>query len=191
MRERDPAKLFPHDHILKPFIALIPSRVRPNHITVFRMVLTPIVLWLLYIGDFTIGVPLFLFAAATDAIDGSLARIRKQITEWGTFYDPLADKMLIGSIILLLVIQHVNPFLAIALIVVEMMIMFGGWYRRQRGRIKSANVWGKVKMFLEVSGVMFLLVALWLGVDIFVDISSGTLVLAVIFAVVSLLTYSL
>lgn len=191
MKPRDPNKLFLHDYLLKPLVALIPQRVKPNHVTVFRMILTPIVLWFLFFENWRVGVPLFLFAAATDAFDGSLARIRKQITQWGTFYDPIADKMLIGSVILLIVIQHVNPIIAIALIIVEMLILVGGWYRRQRGKVATANIWGKVKMFLEVCGVMFLLAALWLGVDLFVDISHGTLVLAVIFAVVSLLTYSL
>lgn len=191
MVRRDPEKLFPHDYLIKPFLGLIPDRLRPYHITVFRMLMTPVVLWFLYFEQYSIGVPLFLFAALTDAMDGSLARLRKQITDWGTFYDPVADKMLIGSVILLIVIQHVNPLLAVALILVELMIIVGGWYRRQRGKIHSANIWGKVKMVLEVCGVLFLLIALWGGVDLFVDLSQGTLVLAILFAVVSLLTYSL
>ncbi|MCH8049623.1 CDP-alcohol phosphatidyltransferase family protein [Patescibacteria group bacterium] len=191
MKARDTKKLFPHDHLLKPLLFFIPQTVKPNHITVLRMLLTPVVMWFLYIENYQVGVPLFLFTAFTDALDGTVARVRKQITEWGIFYDPVADKILIGSVILLIVIQHVNPFLAVALIVVELLIIVGGWYQRQRGIMRSANVWGKVKMFLEVTGVMFLLIALWLGVDLFVDLSHGTLVLAVIFAVVSLLTYSL
>ncbi|MFH1712189.1 MAG: CDP-alcohol phosphatidyltransferase family protein [Patescibacteria group bacterium] len=191
MKTRDPNKLFPHDYLLKPLVFLIPQAVKPNHITVFRMIMTPVVLWLLLIENYQIGVPLFIFIALTDALDGSLARLRKQITAWGTFYDPVADKLLIGSVILLIVIKYVNPILAVALIAVELMIIVGGWYKRHNGAVQSANIWGKIKMFLEVCGVMFLLISLWFGADIFVDISNGTLVLAVIFAIVSLLTYSL
>lgn len=188
---RDPKKLFPHDYLLKPLVWLIPEAVHPNHITVLRITLTPLVLVLLYYDNFTLGVPMFLLVAFTDAIDGSLARWRQQITPWGTFYDPVADKFLIGSVVILIVTKYVNPLIAIALIAVEMMIIIGGWYRRQRGRVGSANIWGKIKMFLQVIGVLSLLIAVWLGIDVFVDISSGTLVLAIIFAIVSLLTYSL
>lgn len=191
MHKRDPYKLFPHDTLMKPFVWLVPYAIRPNHITVLRLILTPFVLVLLYLEQYSIGVPLFVFTACTDALDGSLARLRKQVTEWGTFYDPIADKILIGSVVLLIVIQHVNPLIAAAIIAVELMIVFGGWYKRRQGEVGQANVWGKLKMFLEFSGVLFLLISLALGVDLFVSISEGTLVLAVIFAIVSLLTYSL
>lgn len=176
---------------MKPFIWLIPHFVKPNHLTVLRMILTPIVLILLYLEQYSIGVPLFIFTAFTDALDGSLARIRAQITAWGTFYDPIADKILIGSVVLLIVIQHVNPYIAIAIITVELLIVLGGWYKRRQGEVGQANVWGKLKMFLEFCGVLFLLISLALGVDLFISLSEGTLILAIIFAIVSLLTYSL
>ncbi len=191
MAERDPRKLFPHDRFMKPIVWLVPSFVHPNHLTIARMVFTPVVMWVLFMENFRIGIPLFVLVAFTDALDGSLARIRKQITEWGTFYDPVADKLLIGSVILLIVIQHVNPILAIAILRLEFLLMAGGWYGRQHGKIRSANIWGKIKMMLQFFGVFFLLISLWLGVDLFVEISNGTLILAVIFAIVSLLTYSL
>lgn len=191
MNNRDPNKLFFHDHLLKPAVWLVPKFIHPNHITVFRMTLIPVVLVLLYLEYWNIGIPLFIFAAFTDALDGSVARLRKRVTEWGTFYDPIADKMLIGSVMLLIVIRYVNPIIAVAIILVEIMIISGGWYRRRKKGVVTANVWGKVKMFLEVAGVSLLLFAVWFDFDLFVEISEGTLVLAVIFAIVSLLTYSL
>lgn len=191
MNNRDPKVPFPHDVLFWPVLFLIPQFVRPNHVTVFRMILTPIVLITLFIENWAIGVPLFVFACFTDALDGSMARLRKQVTDWGTFYDPIADKMLIGSVVLLIVIRYVNPVIAIGIIVVELMIMVGGWYRRRRKNFQPANIWGKIKMILEFLGVLFLLISLWSGVDLFVDLSQGTLVLAIIFAIVSLLTYSL
>jgi CDP-diacylglycerol--glycerol-3-phosphate 3-phosphatidyltransferase len=191
MGQRDPAKLFPHDYLMRPVVRMLPDWVTPNHLTIFRMLMTPIVLWFLFEEMYSVGVPLFIFSAFTDALDGSMARLRNQITPWGTFHDPVADKFLIGSVILLIVIQHVNAYLALALIVVELMLIGGGWYKRQHGKISSANIWGKVKMILQVFGVSFLLIALWLGIDLFVDISNGTFALALVFAVVSLLTYSL
>ena len=191
MHKRDPEQLFPHDKLLRPFLVLVPRCVHPNHVTIARMVLTPAVLYFLFREHYQIGVPLFILTSATDALDGTLARVRKQITKWGTFYDPVADKLLIGSVIVLILIQHVNPLIAFGVIAVEILMLAGGWYKRQRGMEVTANVWGKIKMCLEFAGVLFLLIALWLGMDLFIDLSEGTLILAIIFAVVALLTYSL
>jgi len=191
MNKRDPYKWFPHDYIFQPLVYITPAFVTPNHVTIFRMVLTPLVILLLLFENYSIGVPLFCFTALTDAFDGSLARIRHQITPWGTFYDPVADKFLIGSVIVLIVVKFVNPIIAAVIIAIEILLILGGWYQRQRGRVVTANIWGKVKMCLEVCAVIFVLIAVWGGADLFIDLSNGTLVLAAIFAVISLLTYSL
>ena len=191
MHKRDPEQLFPHDKVLRPFLALVPRCVHPNHVTIARMVLTPAVLTCLFREYYQIGIPLFIFTAATDALDGTLARVRKQITKWGTFYDPIADKLLIGSVIVLILLKHVNPLIAFGVIAVEMLMLAGGWYKRRHGVEVSANIWGKVKMCLEFAGVLFLLISLWLGMDLFIDLSEGTLILAIVFAIIALLTYSL
>ncbi|MCR4314008.1 MAG: CDP-alcohol phosphatidyltransferase family protein [Candidatus Uhrbacteria bacterium] len=192
MFERDPHKLFPHDHVMRwTIIPLIPNFITPNMVTMFRIVMTPIVLWLFYINQFQVGVPLFLFVAFTDAIDGSLARLRNQVTDWGTFYDPLADKVLIGSVVLLVVIQHVNLLFGLLIVSVEAILLIGGYVRKHQGKSIGSNVFGKTKMFLQVTGVTMLLIALWAGFDLFIPISVGTLSLAIVFAVISLFTYGL
>lgn len=189
---RDPNKLYPHDKLMKyTIIPLIPKFVTPNMVTVLRMILTPVVFYFIYIENFTVGVPMFFLVAFTDAIDGSLARIRKQITNWGTFYDPLADKILIGSVVMLVVVKHVNLILGVIIIVLEVMIMTGGYIRKKRGKITPSNLFGKTKMVLQVMGVTFLLIALWAGYSLFIPMSIGTLSLAVVFAVISLFTYGI
>ena len=143
-------------------------------------------------GNFDVGVPFFLFVAFTDALDGSVARVRKQITKWGTFYDPVADKLLIGSVVILIVMKYINVWFGLIIIAFEGMIALGGIVRKKNGdKIQSANIWGKIKMVLQVVGVTMLLVAVWLGIDLFIPISVGTLSLAIVFAVISLYTYSL
>jgi len=190
--ERDPKKLFPHDHLLRyTIVPLIPAWITPNMITVFRLVCTPAVLWFLYVGNYTVGLPLFIFLAITDALDGTLARLRHQITQWGTFYDPVADKVLIGSVILVIVIKHINVTFGLFIVAIELLIILGGVFRRRAGKMNGANVFGKTKMLLQVIGVSFLLVALWSGQDLFVDVSVATLALATVFAVISLFTYGL
>ncbi|MEK7452133.1 MAG: CDP-alcohol phosphatidyltransferase family protein [Patescibacteria group bacterium] len=172
-------------------VPFVPKWITPNMVTIFRFITIPFILWALFFEKYSIGVPLFFFSAFTDALDGSLARLRNQITEWGTFYDPVADKMLIGSVILLVVIKHSNPILGGLIIFIDVLILFGGYYRKRKGKVMGANVFGKTKMFFQVLGVSLLLVALWAGYDFFIPLSTGTLALAVVLAVISLFTYGI
>lgn len=192
MTNRDPSQLFPHDYIMKyTLVPLVPKFITPNMVTVFRFLCTPIVLYLLAVENYKIGVPFFIAVALTDALDGSLARLRKQITDWGTFYDPVADKLLISSVVLLVVVKHVNLVFGLIIIILELLIIVGGYFRKLNGKITSANIFGKTKMFLQVLGVGFLLIALWAGFDLFIPVSIGTLSLAIVFAVISLFTYGI
>jgi len=188
----DPHKVQRHDYLLKyTLLPLIPRFVKPNHFTVLRLLLTPVVIVLLVYENFSWGVPLFFIAASTDMIDGSLARLRKQITDWGTFYDPVADKLLIGTVAILIVAQQINVWMALIIIGLDFILIVGGFLRRRDGQLPSANTWGKMKMCLQVAGVTALLIAVWLGVDLFIPFSIGTFSLAIVFAVISLFTYGL
>lgn len=172
------------------FIRFIPKFVRPNHLTVARIILTPFVLWMMWIENWPWAVGLFLFAALTDALDGALARLRKQITLWGTMADPIADKLLIGSSIALFVGREVNFLFAVVIVSMELLIVAGAIYRRHQGRYSSANGYGKIKMFFQVLGVSLLLFAKLAGLPLVVPFAVGTLSIAIAFAVISLLTYS-
>ncbi len=178
---------YPTDRIFAKLIApLIPSAVLPNHLTVFRMLLVPPVVYFLYKEQYAVGVPLFLFASLTDWFDGALARTRRRISEWGILYDPIADKLLIGSVLFVIVLRHINFVLGMCLLLVEFSFVLVGWYKKVHdGVIEPANVWGKVKMVAEVAGIMLLLAALWSGIDLFVDLSNGTLAVALVAALVS------
>jgi len=190
--ERDPYRLFPHDHLMKyTVLPLIPKFLTPNHFTILRLIMTPFVLWFLITEQYSIGVPLFLAAAFTDAIDGSLARVRKQITAWGTIADPVADKMLIGLAVLLFVIKYLSLYFGLLILFFELLIVTGGLIRKYQGHLVSANIFGKIKMVLQVFGVLFLFVSLWMDIDLFRSVSFGTLTLAILFAILSLLSYGL
>lgn len=190
--ERDPYRLFLHDRLMKAIILpLVPKFILPNHITIFRLILTPLVLWFLLTEQYSIGVPLFFFAACTDAVDGSLARVRKQITAWGTLADPIADKLLIGLVVLLFVIKYIGLYFGLLIVFFELVITAGAFIRKIQGGYVSANVFGKIKMILQVAGVMFLLISLWADFDLFKSVSVGTFTLAILFAILSLLSYGL
>lgn len=188
----DNIRLFPHDRLMaKTILRLIPKQVTPNHVTYLRFSLTPIVLYFLWQEAWSIVLPLFIATAFTDAIDGSLARTRKQITLWGTMADPIADKFLIGSVVILFVAQQVNAAFAAIILFVEILIVASAIYRRSRGMISSANEFGKIKMILQVVGVSLLLLARLCHLELAVPFAVGTLAVAVVFAIVSLVTYSI
>jgi len=164
---------------------MIPHAVTPNHITLVRMLATPIVISLLWSSNYVWGVPLFLIVASTDAIDGALARTRNKITQWGMMFDPLADKCLILTTVIVLVSSNIHWVLACALIFMEIGIMGMALVWRKHGGIISANVWGKTKMFLQVSGVFLLLLSLWLSLP-FQAFASLLLWVSIGFGVMSL-----
>ncbi len=185
-------KIQPHDRLMQyTVLPLIPQWLKPNHVTGFRIAITPLVLWLIAIEEYRIGIPLFLFAAFTDAIDGSLARVRNQITDVGKLFDPFADKLLIGSVVLLVVMQHLSVFLGLIILAVELFFLIGGLYWYKKGVIVHSDIWGKTKMFLQVLGVLFLLVALFLDVQSFFSISAGTFYVSIVFAIVSLFRHGI
>ena len=158
------AKTYPHDRFLAAtLLKLVPKDVTPNQITVTRIFMTPAVLWLLYEGHYALATPFFLLTALTDMLDGSLARTRDQVTDWGKLWDPVADKLLIGLVALLLMLRHFPLELAVAVVGIEMAFLAGGMYRAKQGTIVSANWWGKFKMLAQVIGVTLFLLFLQTG----------------------------
>jgi len=185
-------KLQPHDKVFKyTVIPFIPRWILPNHLTYLRLVFTPLVLYFILINNYRSALIAFILVALTDAIDGSLARTRRQVTELGTFLDPLADKLLIGSTIFVLMLKHINIFISLSIILLEVIFLVGWYVRKRLGRQLRVNIWGKIKMNLQVIGVGILLLALVLGQPIMFQYSESTLVLAIVFALVSLFTYGL
>lgn len=190
---RDPYKLYPHDYMLRAVILpLVPHFVKPNHITVVRLVLTPIVLYLLATNNLVFGVPLFILASFTDMLDGSVARIRKQITPWGILFDPIADKLLIGLVALVFALKYYHPIVVITAVVFDL-VPLAIWLlraRKDRG-IMMANGWGKSKMVLQFVSITALLLAVTLQLEWLANLGEGILVLATAFAAIATITYSL
>ncbi len=186
----EPRKLTIFDKILvKTICRFIPYSVKPNHVTVFRFLATPFVAFLMYDHHYSIGLVAFLLVALTDAIDGALARSRDQITNWGKVYDPLADKILIGSMVFIIVLRYIDLWTALAIMFIEFLLILTGWLRMRKGRVIEANFWGKIKMCSQVLGVAILLLSIIFNVASLLPFASGALYLAIAFAIVSLFTY--
>jgi CDP-diacylglycerol--glycerol-3-phosphate 3-phosphatidyltransferase len=100
--------------------------VLPNQLTVLRIILTPIFLFLFLSGDpllIQISSVVFIIAAITDWYDGWLARKFNYITDWGKFLDPLADKILTLTAFMGFVIVDILPFWMVILIILRDLII--------------------------------------------------------------------
>jgi CDP-diacylglycerol--glycerol-3-phosphate 3-phosphatidyltransferase len=173
------------------FLRFFPKFIKPNHITVFRFLATPAVAFFMFFGHHLVGFIMFLIVAFTDALDGAMARTRNQITEWGKVYDPLADKILIGSMVFIIVLRYVDFWTSIIIIGLELVIIITAWIRKLKGYKVEANLWGKIKMILQVLGVSILLLSIIFNLAALLPFASGVLYLAIAFAIVSLLTYGI
>ncbi len=189
--ETEKQKLFPHDYLLKyTLVAITPRWIKPNYITILRLAMTPVVTWFMIFGRYKEGVILFLLAAITDAWDGSLARVRGQITVWGQTYDPLADKLLVGSMFVAVALGPM-PLLTLLMIGIDFSFVIAAWYWLRKGFEVKANWWGKIKMFLQVLGLVILIIAILLQSAWLYNLSGAVFIAAMGFAVISLITHGI
>jgi cardiolipin synthase len=98
----------------------------PNFITLGRVILVPVVFWLLVSGQTGVAFFVFVVAGISDAVDGFLAKRYGWTTELGAYLDPLADKLLIVSIFLALGVLGALPsWLVIAVVSRDILIVIG------------------------------------------------------------------
>lgn len=179
------------DKILqKIFLPVIPRFITPNIVTWFRFITVPFVAYLFIQESYIIGLLLFIVSAFSDAVDGSLARTRNQVTDWGKMYDPAADKLLIGVSVFILVSNFLNWYLAVTIIGIELFLIVSAYYRKRFQSIPiEAEFSGKIKMVLQSLGVASILVSIVFSIPAFITIATYLLYLAIIFAIISLVVY--
>lgn len=105
-----------------------------------------------------VALTIFSLAAMTDKLDGYIARKYDQVTKLGKLLDPLADKLLITVAIIALVSkQEIAAWIALIIIGREMMVTLLRIMATSRGVILAADKYGKLKMVLQVSAIVGLL----------------------------------
>ena len=137
----------------------------PNIITLARILLVPVfVVIYLWPGDRTyiIAATLFALAAATDWLDGYLARRLNQTTPFGAFLDPVADKLIVVSALTVLVAQHSTAWLTLpSLIIIGREIMISAlreWMAEMNSSVTVAvSRLGKIKTSLQMIAIAVLL----------------------------------
>lgn len=149
----------------------------PNKLTMLRIVMVPVVvlIYLLIPHDFCVvsqtnGLALrdilvfLVFAAAsfTDMLDGQIARKQHLITSFGKFADPIADKMLVNTLLILLVYTHQANVVAVLLMIARDLVVDGlRMLASQHGKVVSAGFFGKLKTVLQMFAIVFLLLKNW------------------------------
>ena len=135
-----------------------------NVITISRILLIPVFLVLLLsgipepYGDIA-AAAVFILAAATDKLDGYVARRSKQITTLGQFLDPLADKLLIAAALIALVSQgRIAAWVAILIIGREVAVSVLRIVGMSQGVSIPADRYGKLKTVLQIVYVVYVLV---------------------------------
>ena len=168
------------------FLWAVPRWVRPNQVTVLRLVLTPVVVVLFVADQVVAAMIVFVAASATDFIDGAMARSRDQVTPLGTTLDPIADKLLVGAMLAcvgwdFLVVKIIVVALVLELLSVVLNLLVN-W---KSGRVLGANWFGKVKMVLQVLGAGLFLIARFAELDTLVQVSVYILWVSLLLAVIS------
>ena len=125
----------------------------PNLITISRLLITPYIVWLLLIESYFFGFIFFLLCGVSDALDGYIAKRFNQKTLLGSYLDPIADKFLIVSAIVLLGYNGYVPVWLIIIIVSRDIAIFGAviisWMLGTNLRIEPLLI-SKINTFLQI-----------------------------------------
>jgi CDP-diacylglycerol--glycerol-3-phosphate 3-phosphatidyltransferase len=136
----------------------------PNFLTLLRIFLVPflvVVLLTKFDGREIWGLLIFLALAATDFLDGWLARRRGEITTLGTLLDPIADKLLISAVFISLVELGMAPSWMVVIIVGREFAVSGlRAIASSQGIVIPASGWGKAKMFTQIVAASLLILSL-------------------------------
>ena len=137
-----------------------------NKLTIFRIILVPIMVIIPFLGikgeileipiTYLVMDLIFIIASITDKLDGYIARSRNQVTTFGKFLDPLADKILVLTAMIMLVEMNKLPAWIPVIVLSREFIVSG--YRliavEKGGKVIAASVWGKLKTVTQMIAII-------------------------------------
>ncbi len=182
----------------------------PNRLTIMRVVLIPFMMFF-YLANFIpygigkiVALVIFIVASITDLLDGKIARKRNQVTNFGKFLDPIADKMLTSAMLFMLVADGTipNPYGVIVITIIisrEFMVSALRLLVASKGVVLAADIWGKAKTMVQMIAIPVCVLLSYLytcgfniasGVILAVEIIAFTLIgIATILTVLSGVNY--
>ncbi|SHH18718.1 CDP-diacylglycerol--glycerol-3-phosphate 3-phosphatidyltransferase [Clostridium grantii] len=131
-----------------------------NKLTIIRIFLVPIFLVFVSINTannvgLIVATLIFIIAAITDKLDGYIARSRNQITSFGKFLDPLADKLLVSSALVSLVeLGSISAWFCMVIIAREFAVTGLRTVAAAEGNVIAASEWGKIKTVIQIVAII-------------------------------------
>ena len=166
----------------------------PNQLTLLRMSFLPFIVIKLVDGRYGIALILFVLAGLSDGLDGLLARALKQQTTLGQYLDPIADKMLLSTVFLVLSILHKIPWkYTVVVFSRDISILAASTVLFAIAGLRDfrPSVFGKANTFAQVAAVFFVLL-LQIRPERWVDIARLTFLHATFaFTIISAIHYVL
>ncbi|MCY6958241.1 CDP-diacylglycerol--glycerol-3-phosphate 3-phosphatidyltransferase [Clostridium brassicae] len=164
-----------------------------NKLTILRIILIPGFLVFISLNT-TLGtiIAIVIFAAAsfTDKLDGYIARSRNQVTKFGKFMDPLADKLLVTSALVSLVEHGVVPtWVAMIIIAREFAVTGLRAVAAAEGVVIAASWWGKIKTVSQMTAIIVALIKLIYSPAFIVYITYISLGICTVITIISGLDY--
>lgn len=164
-----------------------------NKLTVIRMVLVPIFLISAITGTFAgnvLALIIFIAASITDKLDGYIARSKNQVTNFGKFMDPLADKLLVTSALIVLVDQGIVPGWVVVVIIAREFIVSGlRTLAASQGVVIAASKWGKLKTAVQMTGIIMGLLSMVYNPQWLVYLTQIVIYVAAIITIISGVDY--
>ena len=166
-----------------------------SKITLVRVVLIPLVMVLMYLSGGVAGsiwlcaaLAVFIIASLSDYVDGYIARKYQQVTDFGKFLDPLADKLLVCSAMICLIDTNELPSWIVIIIIAREFIISGfRLVAADNGIVIAASIWGKIKTITQMVMIIFILLN-FKGSAAYV-IEQALIYAALVLTVVSLVDY--
>jgi len=165
-----------------------------NKLTILRIILIPIFLFFIIEKGIPyatlIATIIFILASITDKLDGYIARSRNQITNFGKFMDPLADKLLVISALICFVELKVIPSYYVIIIIAREFAVSGlRTIAASEGKVIAASWWGKIKTVIQMTAIITALVNLIINNNIIDILTQILFVIAVIITIISGVDY--
>lgn len=165
----------------------------PFYLTLSRIVLAPLLLTV-FLSDtapvWAICTFLFIALSITDYFDGKLARKYNVVSDFGKFFDPTGDKILVlVSLVILYHFKHISPFFLLILLSRDILIGSLRSYASSQGIVLAARPLGKIKTTLQMIAIPLLMFPY--GFAFFFEIGLFLLFAACVVSIISLIDYSL
>lgn len=171
----------------KTTLWIFPPFIKPNHLTIFRYISIPIIFLLLYFQYYKLGLLFFFISAFTDALDGAMARTRKQVTSWGKIHDPLADKLLIGVSGIIVITRYVGIEIIVIILFLEILTIIAAISLYDSKENSGARLPGKLKMLCQSFGLGILLIYVITNILLFSITAVFLLYLSIFFSVINVI----